>query len=59
MGEKIRRAATIILAIVAAIVWGMVICQKIEDGKKEPILGVDYFPMANQHIEWYYPGKPE
>lgn len=50
-GEKIRRALIIILIGVNLGIWGAGIQRRIET-QRELKIGVDYFPMANQHIEW-------
>lgn len=53
---SVIRSLLILIALIAnLIIWGMVIYK--EATKPELICGVDYFPMANQHIEWTYAGK--
>lgn len=45
------KSILILLAIIANVaVWGTVLYREIT--KPEPVIGVDYFPMANQHITW-------
>ena len=54
-GSWIRQMLIILLLAANACVWGKAII--LEARKPEPVMGVDYYPMANQHIEWTYAGK--
>ena len=51
--EAILKSITIALIIVAVIVWGMVIYQKVTT----PSPWIGSYPMANQHIQFTY-AKP-
>lgn len=55
IGEWIRSILIVIALIANLIIWGMVIYKELT--KPELVCGADYFPMANQHIEWNYAMK--
>ena len=57
-GEKIMLAAQILLLAAAIVIWSIVGIRAWNEAHRELVIGVDYYPMANQHIEWTYALKP-
>lgn len=55
IGAMVRSILILIGIIANLMIWGAVIWKEVT--KPEPVMGVDYFPMANQHIEWTWAGK--
>ena len=54
-GAKIRQGLILIALAANVAIWGTVIYR--EATKPAPVCGIDYYPMANQRIEWTWAGR--